>query len=86
MCEKYISERLMNDLTNPLINFLWYLWELYCDPNDGDNIFILSSDGNGQTVKIHSIDKTVNQDFGTNINAEIIIHKDGTKYFMSYKD
>ena len=83
MIEKHVSERLMNEMPRFLINFMWYLWEKYCDPDTEESLFLLHSDGSGQRVTIPLIDKTVVQDFGTAFNISITIRKDGSNYYMS---
>ena len=83
MIEKHVSERLMREMPRFLINFIWYLWDTYCDPDTEESLFLLQSDGNGQRVTIPLIDKTVVQDFGTAFNTTITIRKDGFKYYMS---
>ena len=85
MTEKYVSERLLNEMPRPLINFLWYLWEMYCNPVAGDIIFVLRSGDNGQQVTMPLIGKTVEQEFGASIDSTILIRKEGSKYFMSRK-
>ena len=83
MDERFISERLLEEMPRPLINFIWYLWEIYCDSTANESQFILKSDGNSQSVTIPHIDKTIQQYFGAAIDATIIIRKNDTKFYMS---
>ena len=83
MIEKYVSERLLNEMPKSLINFLWYLWDVYCDPSVEENMFLLYPGDSGQRVTISLIEKTVEQDFGTAIKSIILIRKEGSKYYMS---
>ena len=85
MTEKYVSERLVNEMPRPLINFLWYLWEAYCDPIIQDNIFLLYPGDSGQRVTVLLVEKTVELEFGTAIDSIIVIRKEGSKYYMSRK-
>ena len=83
MAEKFVSERLLDELPNSLINFIWYLWEVYCDPAIEESLLSLQSGISGQRVIITQINKSVEQDFGTAIDATIAIRRDGSKYYMS---
>ena len=83
MAEKYVSERLLNELPNSLINFIWYLWEVYCDPAIEESLLLLQSGSSSQRVFIPQINKSVEQDFGTVIDAIIVIRRDGSNYYMS---
>ena len=83
MAEKYVSERLLNELPKSLINFIWYLWEAYYDPTAKESLLILQSGGSGQRVIIPQINKSIEQDFGTAIDVTILIRKEGSKYYMS---
>ena len=83
MNEKFISEELVQEMPQSLLNFIWYLWETYCDPTVSESLFMLKPCSKGQRVIINSIGKTVEQDFDTAINTTIAIRKDGTKYYMS---
>lgn len=83
MVEKYVSERLLNELPRSLINFIWYLWEAYCDPDALESVFLLQSGKSGQCVVIPQFDKSIEQDFGASIDATILIRRDGSKYYMS---
>ena len=83
MAEKYVSERLLDELPKSLINFIWYLWEVYSDPTSKESLFILESGRDGQRVIIPKLDKFIEQDFGTAIDAIILIRRDGSKYYMS---
>ena len=83
MTKRYVSEKLLNEMPRSLTDFIWYLWEVYCDPDAKESRFLLQSDGNGQRVTIPLIDKTVVQDFGTAFNTVILIRKCGSKYYMS---
>ncbi|MCL2621334.1 MAG: hypothetical protein FWD97_10420, partial [Defluviitaleaceae bacterium] len=51
MVERYISEQLMNELPRYFINLLWYLWEIHCDPDAKESIFILQYIKNGDNGK-----------------------------------
>ena len=83
MNERFISEELLNEMPRPLINFLWYLWEVYCDEADDESLFILQSGIIGQCITIQTTGKTVEQDLGTAIDTEILIRKEGAKHYMS---
>jgi hypothetical protein len=83
MVEKYVSEKLLNESPRSLINFIWYLWELYCDPAVPESVFSLQPGESGQRVVISQFDKSIEQDFGTSIDATILIRRDGSKYYMS---
>ena len=84
MVERYVSVDLMNELPKPLINFLWYLWYVYCDPYADESPFtLIQSSAKGQRVDIPYVNITVEQDFGTAIEATILIQKEGAKYYMS---
>ena len=85
MSKRFISEQLLSEMSRPLINFIWYLWEMYCDPTAAEYLFILQPCAKGQRIVILHIDKTIEQDFGTAINATILIKKDGANYYMSRK-
>ena len=85
MAERYVSERLLNELPKSLINFIWYLWEAYFDPAAEGCLFLLQSGGSGQRVVIPQLNKTFEQDFGTAVDVTILIKKDGAKYYMSQK-
>ena len=80
---KYVSERLLNELPKSLINFIWYLWEVYSDPAGKESLFLLQPGESGQRVIIPQLNKSVEQDFGTVIDAIILIRRDGAKYYMS---
>ena len=86
MLDNYTSEKLLRELPRPLLNFLWYLWETYdglCSPEF--RITLQSAENvNAQSFYIQSTGKTITQDFGCCINADIVIRKEGTKYFMEY--
>ena len=86
MVERYISEQLMNELPRYFINLLWYLWEIHCDPDAEESIFILqhTKDGGGnedsgkssyQRITIPLINKVIERDFGVAVDATIIIRK-----------
>ena len=85
MVEKHVSERLLNEISNSLINFLWYLWDVYCDHAAEESTLLLQVSNNGQLVTIPTVNKTVEQAFDTAVDATIIIRKDGLKYYMSRK-
>jgi len=86
MFEKYTSERLPRELPRPLLNFLWYLWETYNDPCGIEFRVTLQDSGDisSQQFLIHSVGIAVTQNFGGSVNAEIVVRKDGTRYFMEY--
>lgn len=86
MPNRYTSEQLLQELPRPLLNFLWYLWDTYCDPDDPEFRITLqdTEDTNGQRFFIHGNGKTLTQDFGCHIAADIVIRKDGARYFMGY--
>jgi len=81
--EQYVSLQLLDELPKPLIRFLWYLWEVYCDPATEESSFLLQVGDSGQRVTILPIDKTVEKDFGIATDVRILIRKDGVKYCMS---
>ena len=83
MGEKYVSERLLNELPISLINFIWYLWEVYCDPPAEESLFLLQPGGSGQRVVIPQLNKIIEQDFGAAVDLKILLRKDGAKYYMS---
>ena len=83
MAEKYVSAQLLNELPRALINFLWYLWEVYCDPDIEESLFTLRKVNSGQRVMIPQINATFKQDFDTAVDAEIVIRKEGSNYYMS---
>ena len=83
MIEKYVSEQLLVELSNPLIVFIWYLWEVYCDPESNENIFLLRSGENGQRITILPLNKIVEKDFGKKVDTTIRIQKHERKYYMS---
>jgi len=74
---------LLNELPKSLINFIWYLWDVYYDPNDKESLFILQPGSSGQSVILPHINKSIEQDFGTAIDVTILIRRDGSKYYMS---
>jgi hypothetical protein len=83
MVEKYVSEGLLNELPRSLINFIWYLWEVYCDPAIEESVFLLQPGESGQRVVLPQFDKSIEQDFGTSIDATILIRRDRLSYYMS---
>ena len=85
MIEKHVSERLLNEVSRSLINFLWYLWDVYCDPTAKESVLLLQVGKNGQLITIPTVNKTVEQDFDTAIDGTIVIRKEGCKYYMSRK-
>jgi len=86
MLDNYTSEKLLRELPRPLLNFIWYLWDTYSDPSESEFRVTLknSSDTNGQQFVIHTAGIAVTQNFGCSVNAEIVVRKDGTRYFMEY--
>ena len=83
MGEKYVSDLLLNELPNSLINFIWYLWEVYFDTATEESLFLLQSGKDGQRVIIPQLNKSIEQDFGTAIDGIILIRRDGSDYYMS---
>jgi hypothetical protein len=83
MVEKYVSEGLLNELPRSLINFIWYLWEAYCDETGEESVFLLKQGESGQCVVIPQLDKSVEQDFGTSVDATILIRRNRSNYYMS---
>jgi hypothetical protein len=83
MVEKYVSERLLDELPRSLVNFIWYLWEAYCDPDAPESVFLLKPGESSQRVVMPQFDKSIEQDFGASIDATILIRGDGSKYYMS---
>ena len=85
MFDKYTSERLLQELPRPLVNFIWYLWEINYDPNAAEFRVTLQDGGSdGQRFIIHSTGSTVTQNFGPGIDTEIVIRRAGERYFMEY--
>lgn len=86
MIETFTSERLLRELPRPLLHFLWYLWDTYCDPSELEFRITLQGDGdvNGKRLTIHATGATLTQDFGCAVNADILIRKIGTRVFMEY--
>ncbi len=70
MSGRFVSDELRREIPNALLNFLWYLWELYCDPNTEVSIFTLEVGDKGQCVTVSG--QTVEHDFGTAIEAKIV--------------
>ena len=83
MDDNYVSEELLKEIPQSLINFLWYLWDVYCDPDSEVSLLLLQAEDDGQRVTIHPEIMTIKQDFGTAITATILIRKEGSKYYMS---
>ena len=83
MNERYISERLLQELPRPLVNFVWYLWEMY---GDADNaVFrVTITDADGQRFYVHATGDTIIQDFGCRTDADIAIRREGSRAFMEY--
>jgi len=84
MVKKFISKQISDEIPSPLINFIWYLWETYCD-SDNESIFMLSPCTKGQRVTILHTGMSTEQDFGTAITATILIRKSGDNFYMSLK-
>ena len=84
MVKKFISKQISNEIPNPLINFIWYLWETYCSSSN-ESIFILVPCSKGQRVTILHTEISTVQDFGTAITATIVVRKSGDNYYMSLK-
>ena len=90
--DKYVSNVLINELPNFLINIIWYIWELYCDRSIKEsNTLILQPINGKQQIVIPVINKTIEQDFGMEpVEATIVIRKyvNGSgkvEYYMSRK-
>lgn len=83
MPNRFVSQDLLNECPAPFLHFLWYLWDVYCDPNAAESLFLLQAGERGQRVTILSIPKTVEQDFGVRMDAIIRIRKTGENYDMS---
>jgi hypothetical protein len=85
---KYVSNELIEELPQPLINFLWYIWEVHFK-NAEETKFLLETSDNGLRIAIPALDKTIEQDFGVAVSATIIIRKgkswrkNRSKYYMS---
>jgi len=84
MAKKIISKQISDEIPNPLINFIWYLWETYCDSAD-ESIFMLIPCTNGQRITILPLEKSTEQNFGTGITGTILIRKNGENFYMSLK-
>ena len=86
MHDKYTSEKLLRELPRPLLNFLWYLWDTYSNPEALEFRILIkaASDADGQLFIINSIGKTVTQDLGYNIETDIVIRNNGTRFFMEH--
>ena len=87
MIERFVSEDLLDEVPRPLINFIWYLWDVYCDEagDEGESLFVLEPGEAGQRVTLQRTGKTVEQDFGTEVAAVILVRKKGMKRCMSRK-
>jgi hypothetical protein len=81
MPERFVSEGLRRELPNAMLNFIWYLWELYCDPDNEVSVLELRPGDKGQRVTVAG--QAVEQDFGTAVEAQIVILKSGNIYLMS---
>ena len=82
----YTSEQLFREIPHPLLNFLWYLWEVYHSKSESDFYITLQyTEGiNGLHIFIPAAEVTITQEFGYNINANIIVSKIAARYFMEY--
>jgi hypothetical protein len=89
--DKYVSDVLIGELPKSLINIIWYIWELYCDQSNKENVLIFRPTNGKQRIIIPEINKTFEQDFGMEaIGATIFIRRyvDGfgkIGYYMSRK-
>ena len=84
MSTAFTSERLLREHPRPLLNFLWYLWETNYDPCETEFRITLQNDNKGQQFLIHSTGDIITQDLGCCVNAEIVVRKCCTRYFMDY--
>ena len=85
MPEKYTSEHILREIQRPLINFLWYLWDIYYDPCEKECRITLQDGGVcGQRFIIYSSGEIITQDFGSYIDADIAIRKYNEMIFMEY--
>ena len=85
MLEKFTSERLLQELPRPVINFIWYLWEVYNHSSKSEFYVILQDGGAGkQQFFIPAVDLTISQDFDCNINVSIVIRNGGFRVFMEH--
>jgi len=84
--QKYVSERLIKEVPKSLTNFLWYLWETYCEEKESRFTLQAEGDESRLNITICSIGKTITQDFGVNINATIVVRKNTDGCYMSYDD
>ena len=86
MPNKYTSEQLLQDLPRPMLNFLWYLWDIYHDPSKPEFRVTLQIDEptGKQQFTVHTTGDVTIQDLGCNINAEIVIRTCGTRCIMEY--
>jgi hypothetical protein len=86
MFDTFTSEQLIQELPRPLLNFLWYLWELYGDSALQEFRITVQSKAEtaGQQFAIPSADVTITQNFGCALDAEIAIRKISEWYFMEY--
>ena len=82
---RYISTELLNKLSDPLINFIWYLWDAYFNPDTKEAIFHLEATKNGQRVAMPSIHKVIEQNLGISTNMTIIIQKEEGKHHMFHQ-
>ncbi len=88
MHNKFTSERLIEELPKNLINFLWYLWEIYSQQGENQSRFAIKAleEKGSLRITVASKGKSIVQDFGISLNAEIIIRKKEGGYYMTYED
>ena len=85
MSSSYTSERLLRELPHPLINFIWYLWETYCNPNEQEfRVALHDSGADGQQFVINSAGTAITKNFDCCVETDIAIRKVEDRYFMEY--
>ena len=82
MFETHTSEKIQRVLSRPLINFIWYLWEVYCDPCASVSQITLEGGDGGQHFIVPSAGFSTTQDFGCRTDADIVIRRIELGYFM----
>ena len=84
--ECFTSEQLSQSIPRPMINFLWYLWYTYHDPEESEfQVSVKTADDHdGLHFTVHSTGISTIQDFGSQIEAAIVIRQAGERCFMEY--
>ena len=85
MLDKYLSERLLNEIPRPVINFIWYLWDVYHSPCETEfQVLLRVEEGLNQQFIIYSVGISISQDFNYSINTDIAIRKEGLRIIMEH--